>query len=165
MGDMKDALRRAGLASNKDLRQAAHQERVRKKQLGEEGLAAERHRKAEEYQAEQKRGKQEDREREEALRAQRENAERRTKVERLLSDGDLTTREAGPRRFYFETPGGRIFFLDVSPALVRRFSQGDAAIVDTRGILRADFAAVSGKVAHEVALLDSARILLWNTRR
>ncbi|MBM3318243.1 MAG: hypothetical protein FJY75_10385, partial [Candidatus Eisenbacteria bacterium] len=48
MADLRKALKDAGVVSEKELRQARHADRVRRKELGEEGLEAQReHREAE----------------------------------------------------------------------------------------------------------------------
>lgn len=165
MGDMKDALRKAGLVSDKEARQAAHRDRVRRKELGEEGLAAERRSLEVAEREEAERRRHEDQARDSKLRAQRAEAERDEKVTRLITEGDLLLREGGPKRFYFEAQGGRIYFLDVSDQLSRRLAQGDAAIVDARGVLRNNYTAVSGKTAAELRALDATRILFWNAER
>ena len=164
MGDMKDALRKAGLASQKQVRQVEHAGRVHRTNVGAEGLEAERSERETELRAEQERKRAADRARERELQAHREDEARRSRVEALLRDGSLMAREGGPRRFYFTHPSGQVHFLDVSPGLVRRLQMGDAAIVDACGLLPTDFIAIAGKNAHELRLVDSERILFWNVR-
>ena len=163
--DIRKALKKAGLASDKDVRQAKHQDRLRRTELGTEGLAAERRRVELEQQAEQARRRQADRERERLLQARREEQGRLGKIAGLLQDADLLLREAGPRRFFFEMPGGEIVFVDVAEALARRLIQGDAAVIHAGGILPREFSIVSGKAAREIEQLDRARVLFWNARR
>jgi len=169
MSDMRDALRKAGLVSDRDLRQASHQERVRRKELGEDGLESERRRREEESRREEAerraadRERERDRSREQGLRRQPPTAASRKPLAELLRGGGLLPREAGPRRFYFETREGEIRFLDVSDGLARRLTQGDAAIVDTRGILSGDFGAVAKDTAREVLGLAPERVLFWQT--
>ena len=165
MADMRDALRKAGLASKKELRQVKHRDRVRRKDLGKDGLAAEREQGEAEHRAEGEDKKRADRAREKD-RAQHQRDEAvRTRLASLLQENDLSSREGGPKRFYFETPDGHISFLEVSPNLVRRLAQGDAAIVSAADVLRADFIPIPGKAAHELHRLAPERILLWNARR
>ncbi|MCK4304409.1 MAG: DUF2058 family protein, partial [Candidatus Eisenbacteria sp.] len=133
MADMRDALRKAGLASDKKLRQTKHQDRIRRKELGEAGIESERRQKEKEYQEELARKKIEDQAREEALRSDKKVASKQTRIDNLLRDGDLMAREAGNKRFYFATADGHIFFLDVAPLLAKRLAQGDAAIVRVEG--------------------------------
>jgi uncharacterized protein YaiL (DUF2058 family) len=164
MGDMRDALRKAGLASEKEVRQAKHRDRVRRTELGEEGLARERAAREAAQAAERTHKKQEDRAREAAQKEARDREERRQRLATLLQENDLMGREGGPRRFYFVTPERTISFLAVSPQLARRLAQGDAAVVAAAPELHADFAVISGKAAHELSAIDPERILFWNAR-
>ncbi len=164
MADMKDALRKAGLVSQKQVRQAEHGDRVHRKDVGDEGLTAERERQEADRQAERERKKAADLAREREHQTQREQEARRTRVAGLLRDGNLMAREGGPRRFYFTHPTGQIHFLDVSPGLARRLQMGDAAIVAAADLLNSDFIAIPGKAAHELRLIDGERILHWNVR-
>jgi len=164
MSDLRKALKRAGVVSEKDIRRAQHEKRVERKELGEEGLEAERRRRDEELRAEQAQRQQAGAERAHEQRARKENEERRLRVEGLLGPSDLAIREAGPRRFYFAMPDGEIAFVDVSDALSRRLAQGDAAIIVGKGISERDFAIIPGKVATELEAVDRARILMWNAR-
>jgi hypothetical protein len=162
--DLRKALEKSGLASQKKLRQAKHQDRVRRKQLGEEGLEAERAQREQDHRAEQAARRNADRARERTRQAQQAEAARAAKITHLLQEANLLPREAGPRRFYFETPAGTIPFVEVSEALARRLIQGDAAIADAAGILPAGFAVISGKAAAELAALEKPRLLHWNVR-
>jgi len=164
MADMKDALRKAGLVSQRQVRQSEHAGRVHRKEVGDEGLAAERERQAAELQTELERKRTSDLARERELQFQREQEAQRTRIETLLRDANLMTREGGPKRFYFTHPTGQIHFLDVSPGLARRLQMGDAAIIAAAGVLKSDFIAISGKAAHELRLVDRERILYWNVR-
>jgi uncharacterized protein YaiL (DUF2058 family) len=164
MADMKDALRKAGLVSQRQVRQAEHAGRVHRTDVGAEGLAAEQERRESEQQAELEHKKSSDQAREHELQVQREQEARHARVEALLREGNLMAREGGPKRFYFTHPTGQIYFLDVSPGLARRLQMGDAAIVDAAGVLSSDFIAVPGKTAHELRLVERERILHWNVR-
>ena len=165
MSDIRKALRQAGLVSDKNIRQAKHKDRVHRKEVGSAGLAAEREAKEAAHRAEQARRKQADTALEEKRREQQEIAGQQTRLESLLRTRDISAQEAGPRRFYFELADGRISFVDVSVALVRRLAQGDVAIVDGDGILDRQFALITGKTAHELEALDPSRIIHWNVRR
>jgi hypothetical protein len=162
MADMRDALRKAGLASEKDVRQVKHRDRVRRKKLGQEGLAEERRQKEADHRARLAEKKNADQARETDRQAAKEGEQKQTRIESLMRGDDLMAREAGPKRFHFVMPGGQIFFLDVSPNLIKRLSQGDAAIVDARGILTSEFVAIAGKTARELRTLAPERILFWN---
>ncbi len=164
MSDLRKALKQAGVVSAKQVRQAQHDDRVRRKELGEEGLAAERRQKDEAHQAEEAQRKSADAEREKRQRSEREAAARLARLQELLRSHDLAPRGAGPVRFYFTLPDERIFFLDVSDALARRLAQGDAAIIDGQGVLDRDFGIIPGKVAVELERIARQRIVLWHAR-
>ncbi len=165
MSDLRKALQEAGLVSEKQIRQAKHQERVERKDLGQEGLAAQRRQREAEQLAELAQKREADRQRNEARLEEKAAEGGRGRVTSLLREESLIEREAGPKRFYFALPDGRITFLEVSPGLARRLTQGDAAIVDAAGVIKAGFTAVSGKAAVELERLDRKRILMWNARR
>lgn len=165
MGDMRDAMKKAGLVSEKDVRQSKHQQRVKRKNLGEEGLTEERRRKDEAFGAELARKRAADQRLAKERESEREVTTEQAKLTSLLREGNLLAREGGARRFYFECPGGQICFLDVSPNLARQLAQGEAAIVDCEGVLKGDFIAVPGKVANELKHLAAERILSWNIPR
>jgi len=162
--ELRKALKQAGLVSQKKLRQAKHRDRVRRKELGEEGLQAEQERREQEHRADLARRKEVDRERERALQAGRVEADRAARIAHLLQDANLLPREGGPRRFYFETPSGAIPCVEVSESLAQRLIQGDAAIADAHGILPVNFAVISGKAARQLATLEKSRLLHWNAR-
>ena len=165
MADMRDALKKAGLVSQKDLRQVMHKDRVKRTDLGKDGLEAERREREAAFQKEQACKRAADRSREQTRESERELTAEQAKLSTLLRDGNLLTRDGGPRRFFFERPGGQISFLDVSPNLMRQLAQGEAAIIDCAGVLKGDFIAVPGKVAHELRSLASERIIAWNVPR
>lgn len=165
MSDLRKALREAGLVSEKQVRQAKHTQRVKRKELGEEGLAAQRAARAAEREAEAARKREADRQRNEAVLQEKATEGSRTRVHSLLREESLLEREAGPKRFYFALPDGLITFLEVSPGLAKRLTQGDAAIVGAEGVLKSEFTAISGKAAAELERLDRGRILMWNARR
>jgi uncharacterized protein YaiL (DUF2058 family) len=164
MGDLRDAMKKAGVVSDKQVRQAKHGDRVHRKAAGAEGLAAEREQRDAAFAAEQARHRREDAEREQERQAQQEAAGVRGRLEQLVRANDLTAQESGPRRFYFALPSAEVAFVDVSDALARRLAQGDVAILDGRGLLDRDFGLVPGKIAREIEGIDRARILLWNAR-
>lgn len=163
--DIRKALKKAGLASEKDLRRTRHEERVRRTEMGAEGLAEEQQRREQERLAEEARKRQADRDRERAMQTRREEETRLGKLAGLLQEADVLGREGGPRRFFFELPDGAIVFVDVSESLARRLIQGDAAIIRATGVLSKEFSVVSGKAAKEIEQLDRARVLFWNARR
>jgi uncharacterized protein YaiL (DUF2058 family) len=164
MSDMRKALKQAGVVSDKQARQAAHADRVHRKELGEEGLAAERERRDETLREEQAQAKRAAAEREREVHAQKGAESRRLRMAQLVRAHDLGAQEAGPHRFYFALADGEIAFVDVSDSLARRLTQGDAAIIDGVGLLDRDFGVISGKIAAELEAIERTRIVLWNAR-
>jgi uncharacterized protein YaiL (DUF2058 family) len=164
MSDLRDAMKKAGVVSEKQVRQAKHGDRVHHKEVGAQGLAAEREQRDAAFAAEQERRGREDAEREKARQAQQEAQGQPGRLPQLVRANDLALQEAGPRRFYFALPSAEVAFVDVSDALARRLAQGDVAIVDGAGILERDFGLVTGKIAREIEGIDRSRILLWNAR-
>jgi uncharacterized protein YaiL (DUF2058 family) len=164
MADLRDAMKKAGVVSDKQVRQSRHEARVHRSEVGAEGVEAERMRRDEELRAETERRGAADAERDRARRAGAEAEARRVRLKALVRDHDLSVSDAGPRRFYFTVAGGEIAFVDVSDPLARRLAQGDAAIIDGRGFLERDFGIVSGKIAVECETIERSSILLWNAR-
>jgi len=164
MADMRKALEQAGLVSQKKLRQAKHRDRVRRKELGDDGVEAQRAaRDAEQARAreEQKRA---DAARQQAQRTAAEADARHHRLLGLFQRNDLSLQEAGPRRYFFELPDGRIRFVDVSDAMKRRLAQGDAVIADGAGLLDREFVLLPGKAVSELEATAPERILFWAAR-
>jgi hypothetical protein len=164
MSDLRDAMKKAGVVSEKQVRQAKHGDRVHRKEAGADGLDAEREQRDATFAAEQERRRREDADREKTRQAQRESQEQPGRLTQLVRANDLSMQEAGPRRFYFPLPSAEVAFVDVSDALARRLAQGDVAIVDGAGLLERDFGLVTGKIAREIEGIERSRILLWNAR-
>ena len=164
MGDLRDAMKKAGVVSDQQVRRAKHGDRVHRKEVGPEGLAAEREQRAAALEAEQARRRQADAEREKTHQTEHAALARRESLQQILRANDLSAQESGPRRFYFVLPGAEVAFVDVSDALARRLAQGDAAVVNATGLLEREFGLVPGKIAVEIEGIDPSRILLWNAR-
>jgi len=159
MGTLEDALRKSGLVSKKQAKQARHQKRVHRKEVGREGLEAERLEKERAHREAAEAQKQADR----RLEAERAAAEV-TRQEALASSGrgvstrsndsaganarsskgvpkaSLATigdsiyrgklgRVGGPKQYFFVLPGGQIPHLEVNDETFRRLQDGGAGIV------------------------------------
>ena len=165
MADLRDAFKKAGMVSDKQIRQAKHDHRVKRKKVGLAGLEAERKEIDEQYKREQDRKRQSDQERASADSEAKVEAESQTVLRRLIKEENILPREGGNKRFYFQLPDGLIPYIEISPTLGKRLSQGDAAIVNSQEILSDDFAVLSGKAAHRLGALEQERILFWNIKR
>lgn len=159
MSDLREQLRKAGLASDAQVRQAKHQERVHASQLGHKGLEAERLAEEERLRAEAKARKAADRIREEEHRRREQEEEGRERLSHAIRGGWMREATAGSRRFFFATSSGRISFLDLSDIAVRRLASGSAAIVETLGSVRGDYCVVGERAAKEIAQLRPESIV------
>ncbi len=161
MSNLRDQLLKAGLVSQKQAKQAAHSQRVERKELGEETIAEARARTEEEARqaAEEKRGA--DREREERRRAEQAEQLRQEEATRAIVAGWIRDATAGNRRYYFLTDATHISYLDLSDQAVRRLNSGTAAIVETRGVVRGQFCVVDQAAAAILAKNHGERIRSW----
>jgi uncharacterized protein YaiL (DUF2058 family) len=127
MGDLRDALKKAGLIDDKAEKRLKHEERVQKKELGREGLEAQRLKDDAERRArdEQKRG--DTKVAQQRLDQERQRAE---KWKRLLSaiESEAIRGGAGPRRFHFRDAEGHLPYLMVDDEIGRRLEAGELAI-------------------------------------
>jgi Uncharacterized protein conserved in bacteria (DUF2058) len=161
MADMRDAMKRAGIVSDKQVRRAKHQKRVHRKEVGQDGLEAERLKKEAEFQKEQELKREADKVRAIEQRQQQELTQQEASCLTLIREENLLLREAGTKRFYFQLPTDYISFVEISPGLARRLAQGDAAIVDAESVLPDGFAVLSGKAAHHLSQMEKERIIFW----
>jgi hypothetical protein len=153
MSDLREQLRKAGLASDAQIRQAKHQERLHATEVGRKGLEAERLAEEERLRAEVKARKAADRIREEERKRREQEEEARERLSVLIRGGWMREATAGSRRFFFEAPSGRISFLDLSDVAVRRLMSGTAAIIETLGLVRGEHCVVGDRAATEIAQL------------
>jgi uncharacterized protein YaiL (DUF2058 family) len=162
MSDLRKQLRKAGLVTDKQLRQAKHKDRVHASEVGHEGIAAEKKAEEERLRAEREERKRADRKREEERKRQEKEAAASQRLARVIQRGWIREATAGSRRFFFETPSGRISFLDLSDVAARRVSSGSAAIVETAGTVRGEFCVVGVRAAQEIGELRPELIRVFN---
>jgi uncharacterized protein len=162
MSDIREQLLKAGLVSAKQVRQAKHQERVHRKEVGQEGLEAEKASREKAILAEEEERRRQDRELEEARMARLAEDEAARALTGSIQAGWIRDATGGNRRFYFVTEGVRITYLDLNDQAVRRLLSGSAAIVVTLGAARGEFCVVDGTTAAGLAR-DHAEVLrYWN---
>ncbi len=153
MADIRDQLKKAGLLSEKQARQAKHQERLHATAVGHSGLEAERRAEEERALAEAAARKEADRRRaEEERRREREEAAS-MRLGQLIRGGWIRDATAGARRFFFAADGGRIHFLDLSDIAARKLATGAAAIVETKGLVRGEYCVINERAAVEISRL------------
>jgi uncharacterized protein YaiL (DUF2058 family) len=165
MSDLRDQLRKAGLVSDKQVRRAKHEERVHAKQVGHDGVEAERRAEEERLLAEAEERRKADKARAEAQKKLQEEAEARDRLSNLIRAGWIREATAGSRRIFFETRTGRISFLDLSDSAVRRLSTGRAAIIETCGLVRGEFCVVTDRAAEGIRASQPEIIRLWSEER
>ena len=162
MADIRDQLRKAGLLSEKQLRQAKHQERVHATEVGHAGIEAERRAEEERQRAEAAARKEADRRHvDEQRRKDREEAAAQ-RLAQLVRGGWMRDATAGARRFFFVTGTGRVSFLDVSDIAARKLATGAAAIVETLGWVRGEHCVVTDRAVSEIARLRPEIVCFWN---
>jgi uncharacterized protein YaiL (DUF2058 family) len=162
MSDLREQLRKAGLVSDKQVRQAKHQERIHRAEVGQQGLQEERAQRGEEFRKEQEEQRRKDQLLEESRRHQRAEEDRLQLLRNRIRAGWIREATGGARRFFFVAGGGRITFLDLTDQAVRRLQGGSAAIIESRGAVRGDYCVIDGQTAASLSR-DQADILrLWN---
>jgi hypothetical protein len=150
VGDLKDELRKKGLADDRRARQLSHEEKARKNRLGREAVEDERRRQEEERLARERARREQDRRRE--LERQQDDAARaaRHALAQLLRDHALTRGVRGPRRFYFVARDRKILFLDLADDAAKRLESGALAICETPNTDPAEFVLTPADIAARV---------------
>lgn len=162
MADLRDQLRKAGLISEKQLRQAKHKERVHAKETGHDGLAEERRKEEARLKSEREHRKREDRLREKERLEKQKDASSVNRLAQLIQSGTIRDAGIGTRRFFFPTKSGRITYLDLSETATRMLVCGKAAIVEAEGPPPARFCVLTERAASEIKEIDADRLLFWN---
>ncbi len=165
MGDIREQLLKAGLVSKKKARQAAHQERIHRKEVGHDGIAAEKEAQDRTFREEQEQRRRLDQEREHARRTEAAIREKELLKERMIRTGWIRDACGGNRRYFFTVDGDRITYLDLNDQAVRRLNSGNAAVVRTGGLVRGEFCLVDSNCAASLAREFPEIICLWNRPR
>ncbi len=161
MGSLKDQLRKANLISKKKAKQLAHEQRVKRKKLGKDGLEAEQQKLEEQRKLERQKERQRAREREAAQRREREEREARARLHDLVKNAYIS-KCGGPRRFFFVTRDRKLPFLEVSDDMGRKLESGRCGIVEAPLGLASEFAIVPRDVAEKVWAIDRKAVLFLN---
>ena len=162
MGSLRDEMLKKGLTTDKRARAVIHEEKARQKQLGPEQVALEREARAAEAAREEAERRAHDRELEAERRAREVEERAENRVDSLIRAGLLREGTAGTRRFYFITRENTVSFVEISDTAARSLTDGRAAIVESGGLVRADFCLVAAEQAAEIARLDRERVRFWN---
>jgi uncharacterized protein YaiL (DUF2058 family) len=162
MSDLREQLLKAGLVSPKQVRQARHEDRVHRKEVGHEGLEAERADREREQARDQEEKRRRDQEREEERRQRQADEERAQALARRIQAGWVREATGGNRRFYFVVEQGRITYLDLTDQAVRRLLSGSAAIACTRGAVRGEYCVIDANAAASLARDHGEVLCFWN---
>jgi uncharacterized protein YaiL (DUF2058 family) len=162
LSDLREQMLKAGLVSGKQVRQAKHQERVHRKDVGPEGIEAERAAADREFLARQEEMRLRDREREETRRRSQAAQEQILALQSRIRAGWIREATSGNKRFFFVVDGGRITYLDLSDEAARRLSFGRAAVVDGHGAVRGEYCVVDPKTALALSRDHPELIRFWN---
>lgn len=148
MADMREALRKAGLVSSKEARQSQHQERVRRKEVGHDGLESEQQERDRRARAEQEERRARDRDTERERQARLESAQRKIDVVGIIASGLVPGATAGSRQYFFTLPSGQITYVELSEGAQKALQTGSAAIVESLGAVRSAYCVVTVQTAH-----------------
>ena len=114
MADLKDQLRKSGLVSDKRAKQAAHEERSRKKKLGRDAAAREKEQQETERRLKERERREADRQREQQRQQREAEAQQHHRLLQLVEANAMRSGVRGPRRFHFVTRERSIPFLTLN---------------------------------------------------
>ena len=158
LGDIGQALREAGVLKEKDAKRIAHQERVRKKEVGRKGGEAEKQARKQEIEA----NRREQQDRTEAAQKRHENENQAAFLARLVKQGTVVTAGRG-KRFYFVARSGKVPFVEVNDDTTRQLVDGRAGIVEVPGESRLRHVVIVGRDRLEsLRTADSELVRFWN---
>ncbi len=162
MNSLKDQLLKKKLVNKKQARRIEHENRVKQKELGREGVQAEKdlHRQELKKQQQQRQAEQK---RQNQLRIKAEEEKKgQQRIDELIAGADLLESAFGPRRFYFVDSIGKIPFLEISEAIAARLEKGEIAIIEVREGHHPGVFLVSAGVAARLKQLDPEVVRFWN---
>jgi len=162
MSDLREQLRKAGLVSAKQVRQAKHQERIRRKEVGQEGIEKDKADRESAFRREQEERRRRDQKIEEARKLRQAEEERILGLQNRIRAGWIREATAGARRFFFLAAEGRITYLDLADQAMRRLQNGSAAIVESRGAVRGEHCLVDASTAASLFRDHPEIVRQWN---
>jgi hypothetical protein len=150
MGDLKDQLKKSGLVDDKHAKRVSHQEKARKKKIGQDAAAREREQQEAARRERERARREEDRQREQERRQREAEAEERHRLLQLIQTNAMRSGVRGPRRFHFVTREQRIPFLSLNDQTCELLERGHAAICEVPETEPAEFVVVSGETADRI---------------
>ena len=150
MGDLKDQLKKSGLVDDKHAKRVSHQEKARKKKIGQDAATREREHEEEARRERERARRDEDRQREQERRQREAEAEQRHRLLQLVQTNAMRSGVRGPRRFHFVTRQQRIPFLSLNDQTCELLERGHAAICEVPDSDPAEHVVVPGEAADRV---------------
>lgn len=159
MSSLRDQLLKAGLVSQKQARQSEHQQRVKRKSTGRDGLEAEKAAKQAEIAAQKAADRQADKARAADQNAAVDARNLQNQIAQIVSGGRARVDDRGRRRFFFETRDGRVLYLALGDPENDQLISGQLGIVESES---GKVSVIDRATAARVAELDPRWIRCWN---
>ena len=162
MQDLKSQLLKAKLVNKKQVRRSEHQDRLRRKKVGREGIQEEKRLRQQEQEekARQRRIAQQEENERRKQEAEQRSAQR--SVDDLLAGARVLDPGFGSRRFHFVASDGTIPCLEMSEEMAIRLERGTAAIVEVSRDGERRFLLVTSDVAGMLLKEAPETVRLWN---
>jgi len=164
VGDLSKELLKAGLISEKQFKQAQHDERVKKTKVGHQGLDEEERKRRVEHERRQASQRDKDRERVRDEQKAVEEKVTRARLKDVVKNGAVKSGVAGNRRFYFIARDGKIPFMEVNEEAARGLQFGDLAIVQIPDLKLERFVLLPRRTASQVKEIEPELVRFWNER-
>ncbi len=162
LGDLGKALREAGILSEEKAKTIAHEERVRKKEIGREKVEEEKR----QHEAQVSQAVEGRRAEARAAQSRHEAESDSTRVLRLVREGTLPSAAGRAKRFHFVSANRRVPFLEIDDETTRQVVQGAAGIVEVPGSNGREHVVVTGRDRlAEIEKVDAALVRFWNKVR
>ena len=165
MADLKDQLRKSGLVSDKRAKQAAHEERSRKKKLGRDAAAREKEQQETERRLKERERREADRQREQQRQQREAEAQQHHRLLQLVEANAMRSGVRGPRRFHFVTRERSIPFLTLNDQTAELLERGHAAICELPDSDPAQFVVIPSETADRLRGLAPELIRFYQRSR
>ena len=162
MGSLRDQLLKAKLIDKKKARQAEHEAKRKKKELGKKGIDKETSRKKEAFDARERERREQDREREKKRKLEKEAQTGIHRLRDICQKGIIREKGRATRQFHFVTRDGRISYTMVSDEMDRRLEAGSVAIVENPGTEPLEYVVVTNDTAEKISALDPESVRFLN---
>ena len=128
MGNLRDALNKAKVLSDKDAKRLAHEERLQRKEVGRQGLEEQQQQRQQELARLREEERERTRQATEQQERERKAAAERAACEEILKRETFRSRGAGSR-WHFQLADGHLPFLEVNEADRRQLQAGMLSVV------------------------------------